>query len=151
MCIDGPAARTPCVTVPAVSGVALAWVVHLVVDMRTQRIKQQLLERRRGVLSRYQGELERAAEELESHEAEVVQHATEQWDAEVLTRLSDVDAASLKRIIGALRRVEDGSYGSCRACGTAIQPARLQVLPEADACISCANKAEHAFTAGQGG
>lgn len=110
--------------------------------MRTHRIKQQLLERRRGLLARYRGELERADEELASHEAEAVEHATEQWDAQVLTRLSDVDAAALERIVRAVRRVEDGTYGTCLECGTTIVAARLEVLPEADACLACASAAE---------
>lgn len=110
--------------------------------MRTHRIKTQLLERRRDLLARYHGELDRAAEELASNEAEVVEHATEQWDAQVLTRLSEVDAAALTRIVSALRRVESGTYGTCRECGVAIAPGRLHALPEAEACLHCAAHAE---------
>ncbi len=119
-------------------------VVVIMRNLRNLRIQQQLLARRRDVLGRYLGELDRAAEELESREAEVVDHAAEQWDAQVLTRLSEVDAVSLKRIIGALRRLENGAYGTCEECGVAIEPTRLNVLPEAGNCFDCAADAERA-------
>ncbi len=110
--------------------------------MRTRRIKEQLLAHRRDLLARYLGELDRAAEELSSGEPEVVEHATEQWDAQVLTKLSEVDAVALGKIISALRRLENDTYGACLECGIAIEPARLHVLPEADACFDCATDAE---------
>jgi RNA polymerase-binding transcription factor DksA len=45
-------------------------------------------------------------------------------------RLEDVDAA--------IRRLEAGSYGACRTCRRAIPQARLDALPEATQCVSCA-------------
>ena len=122
-----------------------------IADMRTRAIKQTLLTRRRDLLARYHGELDRAAEELDSREPELVELATEQWDAGVLTKLSEVDAASLGKIISALRRVESGTYGTCLECGIAIQPARLHVLPEADACFECATDAERPLAMVRGG
>lgn len=119
--------------------------------MRTRQIRQTLLARRRDLLARYLGELDRAAEEFDSREPEVVEHATEHWDASVLSKLSEVDAASLGKIISALRRLESGTYGRCLECGIAIQPARLHVLPEADACFVCATDAERPLAMVPGG
>ena len=48
--------------------------------------------------------------------------------------LRDVDAA--------LKRVEDGEYGFCAACGEEIDPRRLEVDPTARHCIQCAARAE---------
>ncbi len=42
----------------------------------------------------------------------------------------------------ALRRLEGGSYGVCSNCGRAIDPERLEVLPEATLCIECQKSAE---------
>lgn len=47
-------------------------------------------------------------------------------------RLADVDTA--------LRRWEDGGYGTCTTCGSAIAPERLEARPAAATCITCASR-----------
>lgn len=47
------------------------------------------------------------------------------------------DTAELRDIDAALRRMEDGSYGTCTDCGIDIPLERLQVQPAADRCIDC--------------
>jgi RNA polymerase-binding transcription factor DksA len=37
----------------------------------------------------------------------------------------------------ALGRLDRGTYGACEACGQAISPARLEVVPEASHCTTC--------------
>lgn len=37
----------------------------------------------------------------------------------------------------ALQRIEDGSFGACESCGTAIGKLRLQAFPRATLCVSC--------------
>lgn len=37
-------------------------------------------------------------------------------------------------------RVENGSYGRCETCGNDIAPARLEALPAASTCITCATR-----------
>jgi RNA polymerase-binding transcription factor DksA len=37
----------------------------------------------------------------------------------------------------ALRRIENGTYGTCEACGGAIGRDRLRALPEVRHCVSC--------------
>jgi DnaK suppressor protein len=41
------------------------------------------------------------------------------------------------RIEAALRRLQDGSYGSCCSCGEDITPARLEADPSAPFCTEC--------------
>jgi DnaK suppressor protein len=105
------------------------------------RIKSRLLDQRRDLMSRYHDALARVVEELDSREIEQVENATELWDARLLSRLSDADAQRLARIVGALRRLEDGSYGMCVECGAAIGAARLAAVPETDSCYACARDA----------
>ena len=106
--------------------------------MRTRRTTRRLLLRRQSLLARYHDELARATEELDSREIEAIENATELWDAKILSRLSEVDAAMLGRVTAALRRLEDGTYGACLACGVAIEAPRLHALPEAETCYDCA-------------
>lgn len=44
--------------------------------------------------------------------------------------LSDFDRA--------LRRLDEGHYGTCESCGCPIAPERLAARPEASTCITCA-------------
>lgn len=46
----------------------------------------------------------------------------------------------LVMIVGALRRIEDGEFGSCFVCGEEIDPRRLAVDPTATHCVACAEK-----------
>lgn len=77
----------------------------------------------------------------------------DQHPADTASELSDNDrenamleAADDQRVQvrAALARIEDGTYGTCVDCGTAISEPRLQVRPEAARCIDCQAKAEAA-------
>lgn len=46
----------------------------------------------------------------------------------------------LHKVEHALRRIESGGYGICEVCGEAIPIARLEVLPYATMCVTCASK-----------
>jgi DnaK suppressor protein len=46
----------------------------------------------------------------------------------------------LRKVERALERIEDGSYGICESCGSEIPIARLEVLPYATMCVTCASK-----------
>lgn len=46
----------------------------------------------------------------------------------------------LDKVRHARTRVEDGTYGVCEQCGDDIPVARLDALPYATTCVSCAAK-----------
>ena len=43
----------------------------------------------------------------------------------------------LQKIDGALRRLNDGTYGDCVFCGEAIERARLEFDPASTRCMDC--------------
>jgi RNA polymerase-binding transcription factor DksA len=47
---------------------------------------------------------------------------------------------TLVEIDDALRKLEAGTYGDCESCGAPIAEARLEAMPAARLCISCASK-----------
>ena len=58
----------------------------------------------------------------------------------------------LLEVEAALRRVADGTYGTCEGCGQAIDPERLRAIPWTRYCIDCANnprRQRRASTAGR--
>jgi RNA polymerase-binding transcription factor DksA len=60
-----------------------------------------------------------------------------------LSILEQVEA-ELGDVERALQRLDDGSYGTCEACGGAIGDERLEVLPAARFCITHQGAAEGA-------
>jgi RNA polymerase-binding protein DksA len=52
--------------------------------------------------------------------------------------LGENSQAVLGEIDGALRRIEDGTYGTCANCGKEIAVGRLEAHPWASLCIDCA-------------
>jgi RNA polymerase-binding transcription factor DksA len=50
--------------------------------------------------------------------------------------IDEVDAL-LDEVEGALGRLDDGTYGTCRVCAGAIEDSRLSELPTALECAAC--------------
>jgi DnaK suppressor protein len=45
--------------------------------------------------------------------------------------------AKLESIDRALQLAQNGTYGICQNCGSEIDPARLEILPQATLCLKC--------------
>jgi RNA polymerase-binding transcription factor DksA len=99
-----------------------------------------ILERERSSLAHQLAELghgETGGLKYDSNFADTSQVTAERGEAEALAgelkdALADVDAA--------LDRVRKGTYGRCARCGQPISPARLEAMPAAQLCISCASR-----------
>lgn len=46
------------------------------------------------------------------------------------------------KVEGALRRIEEGTYGTCRRCGKPIPQERLLAMPTAELCVPCQRAVE---------
>jgi RNA polymerase-binding transcription factor DksA len=60
--------------------------------------------------------------------------ATETIDREIDYTLEENSGNVLREIETALKRIDDGSFGVCVACGKPIEPERLEYLPWATLC-----------------
>lgn len=69
--------------------------------------------------------------------------AAEQFGHATAEALSAETEGVLKRVRGAMARVEDGSYGKCVKCGSMIDTDRLGIDPTTEYCVSCAKKLAH--------
>ena len=72
--------------------------------------------------------------------ADFAEQATENENAEVLAALEDETNATIENIKHALKRMEEGSYGTCAICGIEIPEERIKALPYTDKCFKCADK-----------
>ena len=75
-----------------------------------------------------------------------VQHAAER---ELAIRNLDRDSNLLRNVRGALRRIEDGSFGVCMHCEEDISPKRLNAVPWTPYCIQCQEMADRNQEAGE--
>lgn len=74
----------------------------------------------------------------EALDDDFAEQAVQRQNDEVLNALDESSIAELGRINEALRRLDEGHFGICVACGSEIPLARLQVIPFAERCIDCA-------------
>ena len=105
--------------------------------------------------TRLAGERERTLAALRDREADVAaivaasegSNADDEHDPEGATiafERAQVDAlarhatAHLEEVAAALRRVQDGSYGTCTVCGRPIPQERLEARPTATTHVACA-------------
>jgi len=65
------------------------------------------------------------------------EEATESLELERMLALEQGIKAQLADIESALAKIEAGKYGRCEVCGKPIEPARLEVLPQARRCMNC--------------
>ena len=64
------------------------------------------------------------------------------WVRDVAISQAARDTRELDDIGGALKRIDDGSYGECIDCGEDIPRPRLEANPSAARCIPCQEKLE---------
>ena len=63
--------------------------------------------------------------------------ATQVFEQQRDLALRERNEIQLEAIEGALRRLDDGTFGTCARCGRAIAAERLEALPWASHCIDC--------------
>lgn len=68
-----------------------------------------------------------------------VQHAAER---ELAIRNLDRESQLLRSVRGALRRINDGTFGICSHCEEDISPKRLNAVPWTAYCIQCQELAD---------
>ena len=66
---------------------------------------------------------------------ELADHASDTYDREMGDTLEENAGLILREIDDALARIEDGTYGTCAACGKEIPSDRLDAVPYATLCV----------------
>ena len=122
-------------------------------NAQLEKLKAKLLERHRTLTQEVRDKREQAATEGADEPFGVVGDA---GDESVLRMITDLDITEagrdveeLRDIEAALRRMDDGSYGTCDECGQEIGYPRLEVQPTATRCIADQEKFEKTFATRQ--
>jgi DnaK suppressor protein len=102
------------------------------------------LWRRRAELLRAVAETEEDLQWLaEDREIEPEDEAQQEREARLLVLLGERDRREIEDIDAAIRRIQQGTYGVCEACGRPIPLRRLRALPAARYCIDCEQVRAH--------
>ncbi|MFQ5586229.1 MAG: TraR/DksA family transcriptional regulator [Thermodesulfobacteriota bacterium] len=113
---------------------------------RIERLKGVLLEQKREVWGRVREELfEKLGREY--HEQfdipqDIEDLALLDLIEETGLTLTDIKCRELTEIEEALKRLEEGRYGTCADCGGEIDEERLRVLPFTVSCVACQREKE---------
>jgi RNA polymerase-binding protein DksA len=103
---------------------------------RIEQARQQLQNDHPGSLTDETGDL------VTSSWDDLGDAATETHDRELDYGLEENADQVLGEIDAALRRMDEGTYGTCEVCGTPIAPERLEARPWATLCIDDQRKRE---------
>ena len=106
--------------------------------LRLQRIKEGVSEDQ-GLGAESQQTSLSELSSLDQHNADI---ATETFEREKDESILEQVEGELTDIDHALARIEDGTYGTCEACGKPIGDARLEAVPTARFCVEDQARAE---------
>ena len=115
----------------------------------TERFREALLDERRRVehalatlRDEHRGSLDDEVEEIGASDNHLAETATATLGREIDYTLGENSGQVLAAIESALKRIDEGTYGTCISCGEQIRYERLEATPWASLCIDCKRKAE---------
>jgi len=121
-----------------------------VTSIDTDRFRETLLEERKRVehalatlRDQHPGSLDEEVEEIvPTNDNHLAETATATLGREIDYTLGENSGQVLVDIDAALKRIDDGTYGTCVGCGSEIPLGRLEAYPTAALCIDCKRQAE---------
>jgi len=105
-------------------------------------LKARLLARRsrllRGIKNQL-GALRQSREHVASDTADIASDALQDFES---LRLAEFEVQELRKIEGAIRRIDGGTFDVCEECNGPIGRERLRALPYASLCVRCQQRLE---------
>jgi DnaK suppressor protein len=106
-------------------------------DVVSTDVRVALEAERDELLAELSGVGARAGDHYDANFADSSQVTAERGEAEALATKLRETLADVERALG---RLDNGTYGACEDCGKPIGDDRLEAIPSARRCISCASK-----------
>lgn len=100
---------------------------------------QKILEQKQSELIQALRTRDGIAIEKSADQMDEIQYA---YERDLAIRNVDRSSSLLRDVKAALRRIQDGSYGTCDECESPISPKRLAAVPWASLCIQCQEAAD---------
>lgn len=115
----------------------------------TERFREALLDERRRVehalatlRDEHRGSLDDEVEEVATGDNHLAETATATLGREIDYTLGENSGHVLAAIDAALKRIDEGTYGTCASCGDQIRYERLEATPWVSLCIDCKRRSE---------
>lgn len=107
-------------------------------DKKTvEMYRKRLLEKRRELTKAYLRDKTYGKESDDGGTQDLADKASTSYTKEFLYSLSNSERTVLTMVEDALRRIDEGEFGTCQECGEVIQKKRLDAVPWARYCLSC--------------
>jgi DnaK suppressor protein len=100
---------------------------------------QKILERNQSELILSLRKRDGIAIEKSPDQMDEIQYASER---DLAVRNADRGSKMLRQVRSALRRIQEGNFGTCIDCELLITPKRLAAVPWASRCIQCQDAAD---------
>lgn len=100
-------------------------------------MRDLLLQMRKELLEDVSQTVKAESDYLRFDVGDFYDHASSDRDRELSLTLTDRERDKLRLIDEALRKIDDGSYGTCESCGDEIGEDRLRAMPLAKLCLAC--------------
>ena len=106
-----------------------------------QDIRRDLVWTREQLARRLRQIRDDAAHRHQPLSPDAADRAQETENDEVLEQLGQSTTALIGQFQHAIERIDAGQYGTCEVCELPIEAERLEALPQATDCVSCAKEA----------
>ena len=107
-----------------------------------EKYRRLLVEKKSSLMSELAKTKNAEEETTEESTQDIADKAVSSYTREFLYSLTDGERGTLLHIDDALARIEDGSYGFCLNCNTAMTEKRLNAVPWAPYCLDCQELSE---------
>jgi DnaK suppressor protein len=109
---------------------------------RLASFKQRLLDRQQQLAEGVDRSALYGKDQEDDAIKDLGDQANTSYTREFFFGLGNGDRRSLRDVVAALDRIDDGSFGNCERCGEVIGDKRLDAMPWARYCIDCQRLAE---------
>lgn len=104
--------------------------------------RELLYRQLRDLLEQADGTVSGLLQESGGQMPDITDRAAFESQLNFLLRIRDRESKLIKKIVEAIERLDDGTFGICEACGEEISPERLKARPMTTYCIDCKTRQE---------
>jgi DnaK suppressor protein len=116
-------------------------------EEKNKEIRELLLKMRENLIKEIKQKAQSESNDTTKTEVgDIYDLASNERDRELNLLISDRDRDKLLQIEDAIKRIDEGSYGTCEECESPIPKERLLIMPFARLCVSCQAEMEKSQT-----
>ncbi|MBN2223802.1 MAG: TraR/DksA family transcriptional regulator [Deltaproteobacteria bacterium] len=116
-------------------------------DEKNKEVRELLLKTRENLIKEIKNKARSESDDTVKNEVgDIYDLASNERDRELNLLISDRERGKLLQIEDAIKRIDEGSYGTCEECESPIPKERLLIMPFAHLCVSCQAEMEKNLT-----